>query len=65
MLFLRVCMLYATIEKTKTEEKTKTDTMKTGAFDENKDSLCVLQLRGDKPPLDGPLPQLRQLEHHE
>ena len=31
----------------------------------NKDSLCVLQLRGDKPPLDGPLPQLRQLEHHE
>ena len=59
MLFLRVCMLYATIEKT------KTDTMKTGAFDENKDSLCVLQLRGDKPPLDGPLPQLRQLEHHE
>ena len=31
MLFLRVCMLYATIEKT------KTDIMKTGAFDENKD----------------------------
>ena len=27
--------------------------------------LCMLQLRRDKPPLDGALPQLRQLEYHE
>ena len=42
MLFLRVCMLYATIEKT------KTDTMKTGAFDENKDSLSEISTTEEK-----------------
>ena len=30
-----------------------------------KNRIRLLQLRRDKPPLDGPLPQLRQLEHHE
>ena len=25
--------------------------------------ICLFQLRGDKPPLDGALPQLRQLEY--
>ena len=32
---------------------------------EAENRICLLQLRRDKPPLDGPLPQLRQLEHHE
>ena len=27
--------------------------------------ICLLQLRRDKPPLDGPLPELRQLEYYE
>ena len=27
--------------------------------------ICLFQLWGDKPPLDGALPQLRQLEYHE
>ena len=32
---------------------------------EVENGICLFQLRGDKPPLDGALPQLRQLEYHE
>ena len=39
-----------------------------GVFHERtevKNGICLFQLRRDKPPLDGALPQLRQLEHDE
>ena len=32
---------------------------------EIENGICLFQLRGDKPPLDGPLPELRELEYHE
>ena len=32
---------------------------------EAENCIRLFQLRGDKPSLDGPLPQLRQLEHDE
>lgn len=32
---------------------------------EAENRICLLQLRRDKPPLDGPLPELRELEYHE
>ncbi len=32
---------------------------------EAENRIRLLQLRRDKPPLDGPLPELRQLEYHE
>lgn len=32
---------------------------------EAENRIRLLQLRRDKPPLDGPLPELRELEYHE
>lgn len=63
--FLRVGMQYVTIEQTIKNVLWIQIGVILNERTEVKNSLCLLQLRRDKSPLDGTLPQLRKLEYNE